>query len=1052
MKKNKKIFTAVMASSLVLSPFATAYAQTASASKHAPAEVSEKDKKNGNQALTNGNGNKYGVKRTYDFVDQNATQNTKSLFAYFKSISGKEVLFGHQHATDEGITITGAEDVVESEVKNSVGDYPAVFGWDTLSLDGDEKPGVSGDLEQSRINLAASMKEAHEMGGIVALSTHFPNFLTGGRYNDTSERVAQSILPGGEKNAEFTAFLDNIALFANNLKDDNGELIPVLFRPFHEQNGGWFWWGSKTTSTDEYKELYRYTVEYLRDKKDVHNFLYVFSPNGTFSGNEETYLQTYPGDDYVDILGMDQYDNQANPGTEQFLNNLVNDLAMISRLAEEKGKISTFSEYGYSPQGMKTEGNGDLEWFTKVMDAIKADPDAKKIAYMQTWANFALNGNLFVPYNDAPDGLGDHELLKDFIEYYEDPYTSFLNEVEGVYKYKHVTAAEEDPFMHIVTPTAGSTIEKATTTIRANVLNDNPEKVIYTVKGSEKEMPMSVVEDGYYSAEWSPSAAFNGGSVDVTVKVYNENGKVTEEQTVTVFVKVPEILVDSFTFDEDISSVKNIGTYPAAITSEFQHVKIDSDGKLQINVSNLDSADTWQELKLELADPESVNLSQVERVKFNALIPVEAAGENGNATVRGIVMLPPDWNNKFGQETTEEKLTDLETVTIDGKEFFKYPVTVDINDPEKIAAAQSLAFSLVGNGLSLEEGAIYIDNLQLFNTYVEAPKDPSLVDNFESYLGDDAVLRTNFVHAGGDTTSVSLDTTNEAEGSYGLKFDYTLAGSGYAGITKSLGTVDWSGSNKLRFDFVPDGSNQKMVIQINVDGISFEAYPSLAGTEAGAVEIPFSEFTPAPWDTANAGAVLTKENLQKVTAFSVYVNSVDGYTGSGSLYLDDIRVINDGTGGVPNGGTGPGSMPEELGTLYDFESGVEGWILEQNQAAASAPSVHYGALQSAFDLTKAAGFELAKVQNADLSKGSTLSVDVKVSSGTANVRLYVKTGGGWTWFDSGATTVDSSGYQTLTLDLPKVENISAVKSIGVKFEPTSGTGTAIASIDNVVLN
>ncbi|RIW34244.1 beta-mannosidase [Bacillus salacetis] len=1041
MNKNKKILTAVLASSLVLSPFATA------ASASPPA----KGNQNESHALKNGNGKKYGVKRTYDFADQNATQNTRSLFAYLNSISGKEVLFGHQHATDEGITITREEGIVESDVKNSVGDYPAVFGWDTLSLQGDEKPGVPGDLEQSRKNLAASMRQAHEMGGVVALSTHFPNFLTGGRYNDTSERVAQSILPGGEKNAEFRAFLDNIALFANELKDDQGELIPVLFRPFHEQNGGWFWWGSKTTSASEYKELYRYTVEYLRDQKDVHNFLYVFSPNGTFSGNADTYLQTYPGDDYVDILGMDQYDNQAAPGTEQFLNNLVDDLAMISRLSEEKGKIPAISEYGYSPQGMKTEGNGDLEWFTKVMDAIKADPDAKKIAYMQTWANFALNGNLFVPYKNAPDGLGDHELLPDFIDYYKDPYTSFLNEVEGVYKYKHVTAAEEDPFMHIVTPTAGSTIEKASTVIRASVLNDNPGKVVYIAEGSEKEVPMTIDSEGYYSADWSPDAQFNGGSADVTVKVYNKKGKVTEEQTVKVFVKVPEILVDGFTFDEDISSVKNNGTYPDTISTEFEHVKIGNDGKLQINVSGLNGGDTWQELKLELEEHGKVDLSQVERVKFDALIPLEAAGESVNATVRGIVMLPPDWNKKFGQETTEKKLTDLETVTIKGEDLAKYSVSIDLNDPEKVAAAESLAFSLVGNGLDLDKGKIYIDNLQLFNTYAEAPKDPSLVDNFESYLGDNGSLRTQFVHAGGDTTSVSLDTAHEAEGSYGLKFDYTLAGSGYAGITKSLGTVDWSSYNKLRFDMVPDGSNQKMVIQINVDGIAFEAYPSLAGTEAEAVEIPFSEFAPAPWDTANAGAILTKQNLQKVTAFSVYVNSVNGYTGSGSLYLDDIRVINDGTGGVPNGGTGPGSMPEELGTLYDFEDGVEGWVIEQNQAAATALSVNGGALQSTFDLAKTAGFELAKVQNVDLSKGSSLSVDVKLSNGTANARLYVKTGGGWTWFDSGITTIDANGYKTLTLDLSKVENASAVKSIGVKIEPVSGTGTAAASIDNVVL-
>lgn len=85
------------------------------------------------------------------------------------------------------------------------------------------------------------------------------------------------ILPGGDKNSGFNTYLDRIADFASNLKDDDGNLIPVLFRPFHEQNGGWFWWGAATTTKSEYAELYRYTVEYLRDIKGVHNFLYVFS-------------------------------------------------------------------------------------------------------------------------------------------------------------------------------------------------------------------------------------------------------------------------------------------------------------------------------------------------------------------------------------------------------------------------------------------------------------------------------------------------------------------------------------------------------------------------------------------------------------------------------------------------------------------------------------------------------------------------------------------------------------------------------------------------------
>src|SRR5690625_5283704 len=183
-----------------------------------------------------------------DIVDSNASNYTKKLLAFLQDMSGEKVLFGQQHATDEGLTLKGKGARVgskESEVYNAVGDYPAVFGWDTNSLDGREKPGIAGDPEQSRKNLAASMKAAHELGGIITLSMHPNNFVTDGAYNDTTGNVVENILPGGSKNAEFNKWLDNIAALAHDLKDENGEAIPVIFRPFHEQTGNWFWWGSQ---------------------------------------------------------------------------------------------------------------------------------------------------------------------------------------------------------------------------------------------------------------------------------------------------------------------------------------------------------------------------------------------------------------------------------------------------------------------------------------------------------------------------------------------------------------------------------------------------------------------------------------------------------------------------------------------------------------------------------------------------------------------------------------------------------------------------------------
>ena len=91
--------------------------------------------------------------------------------------------------------------------------------------------------------------------------------------------------------------MDIIADYALALQAEN---IPVLYRPYHENSGGWFWWGAASTDVETYNALFRYTEDYLASK-GVHNFIYVYSPNGPISSEEE-YEKRYPGDDYVVVF------------------------------------------------------------------------------------------------------------------------------------------------------------------------------------------------------------------------------------------------------------------------------------------------------------------------------------------------------------------------------------------------------------------------------------------------------------------------------------------------------------------------------------------------------------------------------------------------------------------------------------------------------------------------------------------------------------------------------------------------------------------------------
>lgn len=472
--------------------------------------------------------------RLLAMTDDQASQETKELYAYLKDLNKKkDILFGQQHALDEGVTLTSEGSRVgstDSDVKNAVGDYPAVFGWDTLSLDGYEKPGVSGDPKQSIANLTQSMKTAHQLGGIITMSTHPHNFVTGGDFNDTSGNVVQEILPGGLKNSQFNQWLDRIAELAHNLKTDEGKTIPVIFRPFHEQTGSWFWWGESTTNPEQYKALYRYTVEYLRDQKGVHNFLYAYSPG---AGNDR-YFKTYPGDAYVDVLGIDSYDDKNQPGSDSYIQALKKDTTMLVKEAEARNKIAALTEFGYSAQGLKNTGN-TLDWYTRIFNALQKDPAASKIAYMMTWANFGMGNNLYTPYRDVNGNLGgDHELLADFQKFYQDPHSVFLKEVGTIYGTgKQLVTVPHDSTRYVIQPGSDSIIKDQILSIVAKAKAEDTK--VTARFNDQAPLSLSLVNGFYTGTITLPENAKK--EVAHLVLDYYQGDRIVESQNYRLFVK-----------------------------------------------------------------------------------------------------------------------------------------------------------------------------------------------------------------------------------------------------------------------------------------------------------------------------------------------------------------------------------------------------------------------------------------------------------------------------------------------------------------------------------
>lgn len=325
-------------------------------------------------------------------------------------------LFGQQNAGHIGVSLK-KHDGTESDIKNLVGKHPAVVGIDTLSFFG---------YEGNMTDLITVVKNLHKEGVIITLSSHMPNFSLGGdTYYDYSPNVIEGnvglrILPGGDLNSKYIRFLDKIADFAKLCIDIDGNRIPMIFRPFHEDSGNWFWWGKDNLADDKFIQLFRYTVDYLRDVKGIKNFLYAYSPNGVFD-SKKMLESRYPGDEYIDVVGMDYY-HDLPISFEEFTEGLISSLKILNDFVSDHGKIMALTELGFRTldgsslgyfEGFAPSGNPYKNWFTDVLKVISSSEDAMRIAYALTWSNFS-DVQFWVPYKTEDF---THEMCDDFVEF-----------------------------------------------------------------------------------------------------------------------------------------------------------------------------------------------------------------------------------------------------------------------------------------------------------------------------------------------------------------------------------------------------------------------------------------------------------------------------------------------------------------------------------------------------------------------------------------------------------------------------------------------------------
>jgi mannan endo-1,4-beta-mannosidase len=340
-------------------------------------------------------------------VERKLSKETRNLLAGLKTLAQKGIMFGHQDDGSYGIGWIYPKG--ESDVKKVCSDFPALTGMDLGHIENKSMLNLdSVPFEDMR----AIARNVYSRGGILTFSWHSDNPLTGGSAWDVSSaKVVSSVLPGGEKNEKYKQWLDCIALFFNNLTDKDGQLIPVIFRPYHEHTGSWFWWGKKLCTPQEFIGLWQYTVNYLCNTKHVQNLLFAYSSSGDIT-NKEEFLERYPGDSFVDLIGFDYYQSAPSAGIG-YIEDVRKKLAIISTVADEHKKVFALTETGL-------ESIPDPSWWTGVLwPAIKDF----KISYVMVWRN-AHNkpGHYFAPY---PGQVSE----RDFINFYNLPETLFQKEI-----------------------------------------------------------------------------------------------------------------------------------------------------------------------------------------------------------------------------------------------------------------------------------------------------------------------------------------------------------------------------------------------------------------------------------------------------------------------------------------------------------------------------------------------------------------------------------------------------------------------------------------------
>jgi len=333
-------------------------------------------------------------------VDPYLTPEAKNLYDKLNNLSlsmhtDHKILLGQQHAFHEGLgwrkTNSHVGEPLISDIEQVSGIHPGLLGLDMLEIG-------KWNYEITKYH----MREVHRRNGVVTISFHMKSLVDDGvgdgGFWDTSARVVEHVLPGKMHHEKLVGELNRFVALMKDVPE-----VPVIFRPWHEHTGSWFWWGQNHCTQDEYISLWRFTVNYLKSQ-GVHNVLYAYSPSYV----DYLYLERWPGDNYVDIMGTDAYFKTPAEDVQIFgandpLGEWKDDLIWLLKEASARNKIPAITEFGQMDPSYARFWTDYLGW-PILKDGIQQRIPGQKLpargfAYIMLWRQHTLDPKMvFGPF------------------------------------------------------------------------------------------------------------------------------------------------------------------------------------------------------------------------------------------------------------------------------------------------------------------------------------------------------------------------------------------------------------------------------------------------------------------------------------------------------------------------------------------------------------------------------------------------------------------------------------------------------------------------------